>query len=155
MSEMETAKQSLALEVVEDFHELFQRVSSIEESAVFKFDSNAKRALRETMDKFVVEVNEAILQGQVPPKSKTPELIPRIATAMHVFNHFMEEMLDGQPASEPPTTIPHTTLENATLFVKHLESQKDILCQVTASNFQFLNFYYHHFFLPLCLKAQL
>jgi hypothetical protein len=62
-------------------------------------------------------------------------------------------MLDGQPGSEPPTTIPHTTLDNATLFVKHPESQKDILCQVTDSIFQFLNFYHH--FLPLSLKAQL
>jgi hypothetical protein len=85
---LETAKQSLADEVVHDFHKLFQTVSSFEESAVFNL--NAKRALRETMDEFVREVNETTLQGQVPPKSKAPELIHGIATSMHVFNHFME-----------------------------------------------------------------
>jgi len=127
---METAKESLTTEVVSDFHELYQRISTIDEGIVFSFDANAKRLLRDTMDQFVGDVNEAISEGKVPPKSKTPELIPRIATALHVQNHLLEELLAGHPPSAPPTTISHTTLENAIAFVKHLESQKDILCQV-------------------------
>ena len=53
--------------------------------------------LRETIDEFVGEVNTAIKQGQIPPKSKMPELIPRVATALHVFNHTMEALLAGAP----------------------------------------------------------
>ena len=86
--------------------------------------------LRETIDEFVGEVNTAIQQGQIPPKSKMPELIPRVATALHVFNHTMEALLAGAPASLPPTEIAKTTLERATEFVHHLEGQKGILCQV-------------------------
>ena len=50
----------------------------------------------------------------------------------------MEDLLNGETATDPPTTISHTTLESATALVNHLESQKDILCQVfkhCASNY--------------------
>ena len=60
-----------------------------------------------------------------------PELVLRVAAAMHVFNHTMTELLTGVPASVPSTEISKSTLENATEFVHHLESQKEILCQVS------------------------
>ena len=79
---------------------------------------------------FVAEVNEAIRNGKVPLKSKTPELIPRIACTLHVFDHDMEQLLVGAPSSQPDTIISKTTLENAASFVNPLETQKEILCQV-------------------------
>ncbi|KAJ7323388.1 hypothetical protein OS493_031863 [Desmophyllum pertusum] len=81
------------------------------------------------MDHFVSEVNEAIREGKVLPKSKMAELIPRIATLLHVFNHSMVQLLAGTTATPPSSKILAETLENATAFVKHLECQKDILCQ--------------------------
>ena len=39
------------------------------------------------IDQSVAEVNEAIRDGKVPPNSKTPELIPRVTAAPHMFNH--------------------------------------------------------------------
>ncbi|KAK3701241.1 hypothetical protein QZH41_003203 [Actinostola sp. cb2023] len=60
MSEMETTQEKLTTEVVSDFDEFFLRVSSLDENTVYSFDSNGKRLLRETMDIFVGEVNEAI-----------------------------------------------------------------------------------------------
>lgn len=60
-----------------------------------------------------------------------PELDPRVAAAMHVFNHTLTELLAGVPASSPPTEISKVTLEKATEFVHHLEGQKEILCQVS------------------------
>jgi hypothetical protein len=130
LSQMESAKDGLNTEVVSDFNEYYQRVSSQDESTVYSFDANGKRLLRDTIDLFVAEINDAIVEGHVPPKSKSPELIPRLATSLHVLNHTLEELLAGHPASQPPTTIAHTTLQRAIDFVKHLESQKDILCQV-------------------------
>ena len=82
------------------------------------------------MDQFVAEVNEAIRDGKVPPKSKMPDLIPIIACTLHVFNYSMEQLLAGVPLSQPDTMISKTTLENAASFVNHLETQKEILCQV-------------------------
>ena len=63
-----------------------------------------------TIDQFAVEVDTAIQQGKVPPKSKIPELVPRVATVLHVFNHTMNELLSGVPATAPPTEISNTTL---------------------------------------------
>ena len=131
LSEMERATQQLSTEVVEDFAEYFQNVSETAENIHFTLSENAKLMYRETIDQFAVEVNTAIQQGKVPPKSKIPELVPRVATALHVFNHTMTELLSGVPATAPPTEISNTTLESATQFVHHLESQKDILCQVS------------------------
>ena len=130
LSEMETATSQLSTEVVEDFAEYFQNISGTAENIQFTLAADAKFLYRETIDQFAVEVNTAIQQGKIPPKSKIPELVPRVATALHVFNHTMNELLAGVPATAPPTEISKTTLENATEFVNHLESQKDILCQV-------------------------
>ena len=129
LSEMETAADQLSTEVVDNFEEYFANINGTEQLH-FTFEEDARLLLRETIDEFVGEVNTAIKQGQVPPKSKMPELIPRVATALHVFNHTMEALLAGAPASSPPTEIAKTTLESATEFVHHLEGQKGILCQV-------------------------
>ena len=131
LSEMEKATQQLSTEVVEDFAEYFQNVSETAEHIKFTLSENANLTYRETIDQFAVEVNTAIGQGKVPPKSKIPELVPHVATALHVFNHTMNELLSGVPATAPPTEISNTTFESAAQFVHHLESQKDILCQVS------------------------
>ena len=138
LSEMERATQQLSTEVVEDFAEYSQNVSETAEHIRFTLSENAKLTYRETNDQFAVEVNTAIQQGKVPPKSKIPELVPRVATALHVFNHTMNELLSGVTATAPPTEISETTLESATQFVHHLESQKDILCQVSLRRTQLL-----------------
>ena len=134
LTEMETASDQIATEVVSDFNELFLNINDIEDNVEFAFDDQGKEFLRETMDQFVDEVNNAIRQGKVPPKSKTPELIPRLACALHVFNHVMGELLADVSATPPPTTISKATLERAASFVNHLESQKDILYQVNTSS---------------------
>jgi len=59
------------------------------------------------------------------------ELIPRVAAALHNFNHTMGELLAGVPASPPTTQIAKSTLENAIDFIHHRESQKAILCHVS------------------------
>ncbi|KAK2555168.1 hypothetical protein P5673_023144, partial [Acropora cervicornis] len=76
--------------------------------------------LREPLDCFVAEVNNAIREGRVSPK---------IAWTLHVFNHSMKQMLIGVPSSQPWNTISGTTLQNVASYVSPLETQKDILCQ--------------------------
>ena len=128
LTEMEAATDQLSTKVVSDFSELFENINKIDQNVEFVFDVEGKELLREKMDQFMAAVNEAIRDGKVPPKSKTPELIPRIACAPHVFNHAMEQLLAGVPSSQPDRMIPKTTLENAASFVNHLETQKEILC---------------------------
>ena len=140
LTEMEAATDQLSTEVVSDFSELFENINKIEQNVEFVFDGEGKELHREKMDQFVAAVNEAIRDGKVPPKSKTPELIPRVACALHVFNHVLEQLLAGVPSSQPDRMIPKTTLENAASFANHLETQKEILCQV--SNRRHENFHF-------------
>ena len=113
LSEMEVAKDYLSTEVISDFEEHFQAINNIANNTVYTFEDDAIALLQETIDQFDGDINEAIQEGRVPPKSKTPELIPRLATALHVFNHVMAELLAGVPSTEPPTKISKSTLENA------------------------------------------
>ena len=87
LPEMETAADQLSTEVVDNFEEYFANINDTVEHLHFTFAEDAKLLLRETIDDFVAEVNTAIQQGQVLPKSKMPELIPRVATAFPVFNY--------------------------------------------------------------------
>ena len=105
LTEMEAATDQLSTKVVSDFSELFENINGIDENVEFVFDDEGKELLREEMDEFVAEVSEAIRDGKVPSKSKTPELIPRIGCALHVFNQTMEELLAGVPSSQPDTMI--------------------------------------------------
>jgi len=54
-----------------------------------------------------------------------------MAMALHVFEHMMKQLLAGVPATSPPKQIGKVTLERATDFANHLESQTSILCNVS------------------------
>ena len=142
LSEMERATEQLSTGVVDDFAEYFQNVNETAEHIHFTLSEDAKFMYQETIDQFAVEVNTAIQQGKVPPKSKIPEVVPCMATALHVFNHTMNELLSGVPATPPPTEISNTTLVSTTQFVHHLGSQKDILCRVSQQRTKLLLYNY-------------
>ena len=72
LSEMETAADQLSTEVVDNFEEYFANINDMVEQLHFTFAEDAKLLLWETIDD-VAEVNTAIPQGQVPPKSKMPD----------------------------------------------------------------------------------
>jgi len=63
LTQIEEAKACLETEIVQDFDTVFARMDDIDEK-VF----NGKVIMRETMDTFVTEVNEAIQEGRVPPR---------------------------------------------------------------------------------------
>ena len=106
---METAANYLGTEVVDDFQECFKNVND-HGQLHFTFDQDAQQLLRHNIDQFVAEVNEAIKDGKIPPKSKMPELVPRMAAALHLLNHTMNDLLAGVPTSPPPTQISKSTL---------------------------------------------
>lgn len=136
LSEMECAQGQLSTEVVDDFNECFANIKETTQQLRLHFSDEAEKIIREHNDQFVAEVNETIRDGKVPPKSKLPKLVPRIAATLHVFNHVMTELLVGVPTTAPPRQIERSILEKASDFVNHLESQKSILLQVSYKQFQ-------------------
>lgn len=123
--EMEAAKAQLSTEVISNFHELFQNINNIHHNTQYTFEDDAAALLQETIDQFVAKGNEAIQDDRVLSKSKTPELIPCLSTALPIFNQAMCKLLTGIPSMAPPTKISKSTLENASAFVRHLQSQKE------------------------------
>ena len=67
LTEMETAANHLSTEVIEDFRESFKNIHD-NGQLQFTFEPNAQQLLRDDIDHFVAEVNEAIRDGKVPPK---------------------------------------------------------------------------------------
>lgn len=142
LSEIEAAKQYIDTEAISDFNDYFKAVDEVDFNITYNFEDDAKQLLRETLNQFVIDVNDAITKGEMPPKSKAPDIIPRLATALHVLNHLLEQLLSGcAPVAPPSHTINKSTLEDAIRLVQHLESQKTILCEVTTILINYLSLY--------------
>ncbi|CAB4025294.1 Hypothetical predicted protein, partial [Paramuricea clavata] len=118
-------------EPIDNFEEIFGLIQQIHQDnpEEYNFETEAIRLLQQMNSSFTADVNAAILDGVMPPKSKKSDLVPRIALALHVFTHATSSLLNGQPLEQCPTMISKQTLERAVKFVEHLELQKDALCQ--------------------------
>ena len=77
---------------------------------------------------FIETRNECFSSGIPAPTSKLNELLPKIAVAIHVFEHtvlnFEEEDF------HMPTEIKLDTFQRAKIYVQFLEEQKEVFCQV-------------------------
>ena len=93
----------------------------------YTFSEAAQHRLPAHKDDFIQEVNDAIGEGNVPPKSKKVDLLQKVSSALHVFNHIAEELMAGSP----PPEISLETLNQAKCFVKYAETQKEIAMEVS------------------------
>ena len=59
--------------------------------------------MKPLIDRFVIDVNDAIHKGRLPPKSKMPQHVPRMATTLLVFNYSMVQLLAGTCPINPST----------------------------------------------------
>ena len=75
-------------------------------------------------EEFITKVNEAILQGRTPPKTKKIDVILRAAAALHIFNNATSELLQGSQPFRPADAIENSTLLSAIDYVSCAESQK-------------------------------
>ena len=132
--QQQEANAYIATQPIETIDEIFQAIQEhheINNASTYTFDDDAHRLLQQMNDDFTQEVNMAILDGNMPPKSKKSDHLPRVALALHVLNYATEMMLLGQTIDECPTVISSETLKRANTFVAHLEQQKDAVCQVS------------------------
>ena len=107
-----------------------QYMTYTKNDVTYTFDEGARHLLADMNTNFTAEVNAAILDGIMPPKSKKSDLVPRVAMALHVFTEVVQSALNGHELHECSLAIPMDTFQRALAFVEHLESQKDVLCQV-------------------------
>ena len=132
--EQHEANAQITTEPIETFEDIFQAIQDHHEinlSTIYTFDDEAQHLLQKTNEEFTQEVNMAILDGNMLPKSKKSEHLPRIALALHVLNYATRMLLEGQPIDECPTVIDSETVNRANTSVNHLQQQKDAVCEVS------------------------
>ena len=129
LTKIETAANHLSTEVIEDFESLKNIYGNGQ--LQFTFEPSAQQLIGTTWISSSQRLTKPSEQAKSPQSPKCLSLFQKVAAAIHVFNHTMTELLAGVPASSPPTENSKSSLSNATEFVHHLESQKDILCQVS------------------------
>lgn len=72
-------------------------------------------------------VKEEILNGNMPPKSKKTDIIPRVAVCLSVLSHFISQKLHPDiPNTEVPEHITSQFYQAAVKLVEHMESQKEM-----------------------------
>ena len=94
-------------------------------------DQEATETVNTINEQFIAEVNEAILEGTSPPKTKKIDIILRVAAVLHIFNHVTAELLQGRQPTQPADEIEKSTLLCAIEYVNWAESQKEIFVEVS------------------------
>lgn len=89
--------------------------------STYTLDQEATETVNTINEQFIAEVNEAILEGTSPPKTKKIDIILRVAAALHIFNHVTAELLQGRQPTQPAD-------------VNWAESQKEIFVEVSDMN---------------------
>ena len=100
-------------------------------SSHYTFSEAAQQRLTAHKDDFIQEVNDAIREGNVPPKSKKVDLLQIVSAAPHVFNFSAKELIAGRKPGSPPTEISLETLNRAQCFIDYAETQKEIAMEVS------------------------
>ncbi|CAH3137141.1 unnamed protein product, partial [Porites lobata] len=116
---IEALKES-GLSSVED---IFMEIARLHLSrSTYTLDQEATETVNTINEQFIAEVNEAILEGTSPPKTKKIDIILCVAAALHIFNHVTEELLQGRQPTQPADEIEKSTLLCAIEYVNWAES---------------------------------
>ena len=112
-----------------DFQSLFDAifVAHTNMIRVYQLDEQCATIHRDLQRDFAAEVNEEILHGNMPPKSKKTEIIPRVAVCLSVLSHFIAQKLHPDTTNtEVPENITPQFYRAAVKLVEHMESQKEM-----------------------------
>lgn len=114
---------TVPLKQVSDIFLAMHDVHCTPSQSSYTFLAEGEEKLKGLKDEFIIEVNDAIKEGNVPLKSKK-------FTCLHVFNHVMAELLEGRQPTRPPREIALETLHRAQRFMEFAETQKEIVMEV-------------------------
>lgn len=67
-------------------------------------------------EKFITKVNEAIMEGGIPLKTKKMDVILHVAAALHIFNHVTSDLLAHKEPTPPADAIEESALLRAILI---------------------------------------
>ena len=114
---IEALKES-GLSSVED---IFVEIARLHLSrSTYTLDQEATETVNTINEQFKAEVNEAILEGTSPPKTKKIDIILCVAAALHILNHVTAELLQGRQPTQPADEIEKSTLLCAIEWIRKL-----------------------------------
>ena len=94
--EKETAIRELQQYNEVDITELFNIMYNINNTNIYSFSEEANQTIKEINDDFIAQMNDAILNGEVSPKSKKPDLVMKVTLSIHIFDHVVKCLINGK-----------------------------------------------------------
>ena len=91
---------------------------------IYSFDDDGKKFVKILDEKFIEEINQALQEGRTPRKSKKVDVTLRMAASVHILNHVISKLLDGQKPDMPDLEVTRQTLAKTISYVEWAESQE-------------------------------
>eukprot|EP00112_Aurelia_sp_Birch-Aquarium-sp1_P007370 Seg1802.1 transcript_id=Seg1802.1/GoldUCD/mRNA.D3Y31 product="hypothetical protein" protein_id=Seg1802.1/GoldUCD/D3Y31 len=106
---------------------IYRHVISLHENdTTYYFEDQAEQAIKAINYEHIIQINEALKNGECTPQSKKSDLIPRVAVGIHVLQHIAVALLNGDAVQPIPQGIQEPTVKKALNYVNYLESQKEV-----------------------------
>ncbi|KAJ7392380.1 hypothetical protein OS493_012040 [Desmophyllum pertusum] len=124
--EEEQATEYLARLPLKEFQPVFKAIADSHNDIIrtYSLDPAAAELHRQLKTDHVNEVNAAIQNGQVPPKSKSTDLVTRVAVALSTVTYAISAMLDEEPTNNPPEKITEDCYRKSMAYIQYLHSKK-------------------------------
>ena len=74
-------------------HEKVLRLHPVENTCIYYLDEDAEKMLKDMTHAHIVEINQALTDGEVTPHTRKCDIIPRIAVAMHILKSVTKALL--------------------------------------------------------------
>lgn len=96
----------------------------------YQFTDEAQELLGQIKAEEISDINEAIREGNPPPKCKRLDQIQRMAASLFIFNHIATSLLQRQRPQPPPMRIDKESVVSAQKFIMFADSQKQMAIEV-------------------------
>lgn len=102
--ETDQAVEALKQSPLSSFEDIFVEIARLHAShASYTLSSEAHCILNTLNEEFIADVNEAITEGRIPPKTKKIDIILDlwVAASLHIFNHITTQLLQQTQPTMP------------------------------------------------------
>ena len=116
---------------LQDFVPLFAAIYAAHKNVTrsYTLDPDAAQLHKRLKTDHVNAVNNAIENGEVPPKSKGTDLVTRVAVALSTISYFLTAMLEEDETHSPPEQITEDCYKKAVDYVEYLHAQKEMFAE--------------------------
>ena len=116
---------------LQDFVPLFAAIYAAHKNVTrsYTLDPDAAQLHKRLKTDHVNAVNNAIENGEVPPKSKGTDLVTRVAVALSTISYFITAVLEEDETHCPPEQITEDCYNKAVDYVEYLHAQKEMFAE--------------------------